>query len=284
MAEVDPVVPVGDAKPTALKTSDFEGEKLVEAPVEEAETEEEPVEAIDDGEPAGDGEGEDEPKPKKGKVQERIDELTAARYEAQREADYWRGVAEGKIKPETAETKPEALAQAEPDPETYELGEADPAYLKDMVRYEARKIAEEETGKQELTRQLSELERAYDGRVTAVREELPDYDDKVTKAAARGEWPCPPLIALAIKNSEAGPKIAYHLANNVEEAVALSNLSGIEQAVAFGRLEERFSGSQKKPAKVTSAPELPGNRSRGTGGQYEPSERTLYKKMLNEFR
>ncbi len=117
---------------------------------------------------------------------------------------------------------------------------------------------------------IEKLETAYSQRLETVREELPDYDDKVTKSAARGEWPCPPLVAIAIKESEVGPKVAYHLASNPNEAVAISKLSPIEQAVAFGRLEAKFLNQPAvQPNIATNSPEPAPARTKG--GQFAPS-------------
>ena len=245
-------------------------------PVETPEGEEQPTETTETGE-NGTGEevlelteeAEAEPEKPKGKsVQERIDELTAARREAEREAEFWRSKATEK------QPEPEPEGDGRPDPGSYEFGEADPAYWEALTEWKAEqkieaKLAEHQQ-RQKVELAVQKVEAAYSERLQAAREELPDYDDKVTKSAARGEWPCPPLVAIAIKESEVGPKVAYHLATNRGEAIQLANMSPIEQAVQFGRLEERFRSQPKTTAKIaTDAPEPA--QARTKGGQFAPS-------------
>lgn len=227
-------------------------------------------------------ETEEESEPQAKSVQERINEITAKRREAERladerarDAEYWRGVAEGRIAPpQQQQAEP---SDGKPDPNGYEFGEADPRYIEDLTDWKVdqklEKTLTERDQRQQVTAQLDKLEQTYTANVEKTREEIPDYDDKVTKTAARGEWPCPPVVALAAKESDVGPKVLYHLATNREEAVAISQLSPIEQAIAFGRLEGRFLNQPEtpKPNIATNAPEPPQQRTKG--GQFAPSGR-----------
>lgn len=245
-----------------------------EAPLELEQVQEQP-ETGENG--TGEGEVEDkaeeqseaEEQPKKGKsVQERIDEITAARRDAERDAEYWRNRALAKEPEQQTEAEPE---NQRPNPADYEFGDADPNYWDALTEWKAdqkinARLAELEQ-KQTIGRQLEQLETSYSQRLAAVREEIPDYDDVVTKTAARREWPCPPVVALAIMDSEVGPKVAHHLATNREEAIAISRLSPIEQAMAFGRLEAKFQNAPSVQAKIaTDAPNPP--QARTKGGQF----------------
>lgn len=213
------------------------------------------------------GEPEAEPERPKGKsVQKRFDEITAARREAERDAEYWRRQALEK----QPEMQPQPVADARPDPASYEFGDADPAYWDALTEWKAdqkvnAKFAELEQ-KQQVSHALRELETGYSARVAEVKAEIPDYDEVVTMTAAQGKWPCPPVVALAAKESPVGPKVLHHLATNLSEAVAISNLSPIEQAMAFGRLEARFSGSQPTANIATNAPQPAPARTKG--GQF----------------
>jgi hypothetical protein len=214
-------------------------------------------------------ESEAEPEKPKGKsVQERIDEITAARREAERDAEFWRAKALEKA-PEK-QTEAELEADAEPSPDNYEFGEADPAYLKDVVRFEMKQELAKERQQMQIQTTLRELDAGYTQRVAAVKEEIPDYDQVVTQSAKAGKWPCPPLIALAAKESPVGPKVLHHLATNIDVAVSLSHMSPIEQAMEFGRLSAQFAGSTAPQPKIaTNAPEPAPARTKG--GQFAPS-------------
>lgn len=222
-----------------------------------------------DEESEAEGKTEAEPERKKNPVQERIDKMYAEKKEAEKQADYWRGVAEGRNKPaEPADQQPGGDAAPDPNDETkYPFGEDDPQYMRDSLRFEMRQELAQERQRQQVEDAVVKLETNYSQRLEAVKEELPDYDEKVTKAAASGQWPCPPIVALAIKDSEVGPKVAYHLATNRDEAIRIANLSPIEQAMAFGRLEAKFLGAPAPQPKIaTDAPEPA--QARTKGGQF----------------
>lgn len=219
-------------------------------------------------------ETEEEPKPKN-PVQERIDTLVGRAKDAERDAEYWRAKA---LENQQPEKQPETQSEesSRPKPENYEFGDADPAYWEALTEWKADEKVNARLSEFEQKRQVSHaletLEQGYATRVAQVKEEIPDYDEKVTKTAARGEWPCSPVIAIAAKESEVGPKILHHLATNVTEAVAISNLSPIEQAMAFGRLEARFTGqTAPQPNIATKSPEPAPARTKG--GQFAPSGR-----------
>jgi hypothetical protein len=239
-------------------------QEATEAETGENGTGEEALELTDEAEEESEAEPE---KPKGKSVQDRFDEITAARREAERDAEYWRSKALEK----QPEKQPEPTVEdAEPDPVKYEFGEADPAYLKDVVRFEMKQELAKERQQMQIQNTLRDLDTGYAQRVAAVKEEIPDYDEVVTQSAKAGKWPCPPLVALAAKESPVGPKILHHLATNKAEAIALANLSPIEQAMEFGRLSAQFAGQTAPQAKIaTNAPEPAPARTKG--GQFAPS-------------
>lgn len=225
-----------------------------EAEVQETETEEETVAE----------------KPKGKSVQERIDELYGKAKDAEREAEYWRAKAL-----QQPEKPTEAPVEAKrPDPNDYEYGDADPRYVDDLIDWKAdQKIAaklSEFTEQQSISQQAAALDRTYAEHLAKAKEELPDYDEKVTRAGLRGEWPCSEQLAGLIKSSPAGPKVAYHLATNVEDAIALNRLPPIQQAAAFGMIAAQFVGQSAPQAKfATTAPQPAPARTKG--GQFAPS-------------
>lgn len=245
-----------------------------EQPTEEATelgengTEEEVLELEEEAEEESEAEPE---KPKGKSVQERIDEITAARREAERDAEYWRQKALERQPEKPTEAEPEESSR--PKPEDFEFGDADPAYWDKLTDWKAEqkvnaKFSELEQ-KQTVNQALRELETGYSQRVAEVKAEIPDYDEVVTKSAAQGKWPCPPLVALAAKESPVGPKVLHHLATNLSEAVALSNMSPIEQAMEFGRLSARFSQPSPQANIATNSPGPAPARNKG--GQFAPS-------------
>jgi len=233
------------------------------------------------------GEGVDGAPPKGKSVQERMNEITAARREAERvaeerarEVEYWKGMAAGK-KPEgeAEQAKPEADANGdpEPDPEKYEYGEADARYLADSARWNARAEFRELKRQEDERAEVAKLNTEHAARVSEAVEKYPDYQEKVQASADRGEWPCSQVMALGIKASPVGPDVAYHLATNRDEAARINALSPLEQARELGRLEAGFMNKPKEVApevKAPKAPPPPSHQARGAGGQFETSDDT----------
>lgn len=233
----------------------------------------------------GDGDGDDldpedgEHAPRKGKTaKDRIDELTRNMREREREAEYWRGVAEGRNKPETGNDAEGANAADEdvmPDPADYDYGEADPKYLVDLALHTTRKEIAEARLREVVEANLRRVEDDWQSKTTAAKEKYPDFDDKVIATAAKGEWPCSPVVSLGIKTSEVGADIAYHLATNVEEAKRIHALTPIEQARELGKLEGKFAKDPAPRGKIaTDAPEPAPVRARGAGGQFAVDDDT----------
>ena len=162
--------------------------------------------------------------------QKRIDELTAKRYEAERDAAYWRG------KAETPTVQPEAQAVPDrwEDPEGYDR------HLIEQAKKEVR----------------SELQRdraasTYQERVAKVREAKPDFDSVTGNPAL----PVTPTMANVIFESDVGPEVAYHLGTNPGEAARIAALPEYRQAAELGKLEAKL--SQPAPAPRTPPPPPP---------------------------
>ena len=178
----------------------------------------------------------------KPKLQERIDEITRQRHEAQREAAYWRGIAEA------AQPK-EAPAEAEePKPEAFEdYG----AYVRALAKFEAKALVKAEL-EQQRTRQAQEAQATtWQQRAEAAKAELPDFEQVMASSTA----PMSQAMAEAIKGSDIGPKVAYHLAQNPDIATRLSRLDPMAAAREIGRLEASLSvKTEPTPKRITSAP------------------------------
>lgn len=254
-----------------MMIDDNEGENFLPQPDDAAETEQ-PAETGENG--TGEEvlelteETPEQPERKGKSVQERIDEITAARREAEREAEFWRRKALGTEAPKAEEPTVEPLER--PDPSKYEFGEADPAFLEALTDWKVDVRLSQERQRMDTERAAERAAQSYAQNVAAVKEELPNYDEKVTQAAARGEWPCPKPVAELIKSSPVGPKVAYHLATNLDDAQALAGMSKDQQMVAFGMLAAHVSQKTVQPTKIaTNAPEPP--QARTKGGQFAPS-------------
>lgn len=263
----------------AFEQSHAESEKPETEEVQTNEAEGEEQQGDDEAETGENGTGEADgeqqgDKPKGKTVQQRIDELTAKAREAERREAEARAELERLKKPEAKAEEGDKPKDGPPDPNDYEFGEVDVKFITDTARYEARQEYARQAEEGRVVEAISKLDAKWETNKAAAAERYPDFDDKVTASASRGEWPCPLPVSLAIKDSEVGADVAYHLATHVDEAKALAGMHPLEQARAFGRLEARFLNREQGERKTTSAPPPPDNRVRGAGGKFAVSADT----------
>jgi hypothetical protein len=179
----------------------------------------------------------------KNATQARIDELTRQKHEAAREAAYWRGLAESqRAAKETTQDRP----TGKPSADSYENHEDFVEALTDWKL--EQKLAEHDSRQQERAKASTWQERA-----TAARAEMPDFEEVMASSTA----PMSHAMAEAIKESEMGPKVAYHLAMHPEEAARLANMSPTSAIREIGKIEATLSAAKAAPApapRVTTAP------------------------------
>jgi hypothetical protein len=214
-------------------------------------------------------------------AQARIDAVTRARREAERERDYWRERASGGGADRSAnrEGLPEGLESMGPGDEHRDDGggkdggEIDPTALLARIRDEARAelMAEAEAFGQ--AHAAREAAAAWEGRQASFAQARPDYAQAVLGA----RWACSETMADAIQDSDAGPALAYHLARHPDEAAAIAALSPLGQVRALGRIEaglvEGVGNGAAAALAVSHAPAPPPSV-RGSGGRFRPAPDT----------
>jgi len=212
------------------------------------------------------------PKPKP-TAKDRIDELTAKRREAEREAEYWK--AKALQAPTTPAPAPQATPEEqEPDPADYEHGEMDAGFIRDHATFHATKAFEERLAKLNRERAEASAQTAWQAKEEAAQTKYPDYREKVVDGAARQAWDCTQDMATAIRESDLGPDLAYHLATNPGEARRIASLSPHSQIRELGKLEAQLSApAAPQPKLVSSAPD-PIPAVRGNGGRFEAAPDT----------
>lgn len=167
--------------------------------------------------------------------EKRFDELTAKRYDAEREAAYWRGIAEATKQPEPAVARQEGPPREDQFEsfEDFEQARIDYAVEQRLRQAEAAKA------------QQAVLQ-TYEERAARLKEAKPDYDSVVNNPALR----ITPMMADVIRESDVGPEVAYHLGTNPQEAARIASLPHHRQAVELGKLEVKLSA----PAQAPKAP------------------------------
>ena len=255
---------------TSENSGEFYANKLglaTEAPVEAVETEP-TVEDTPQSEPVADEpkpveEGEKKPNPK---LEKRFSELTKQREMARQEADRERQrAADLEARLEALERGSKPVKQDEPNKEPQPSDFTDAfEYAKALAEYSTAK-ALENRDKQEAERKANEERQkvmtSWQTKLEAAKSELPDYEDMI----ASSDVVVSDQVRDAILESDVGPKILYHLAENPEAATKISGMSLTSALREIGRLEARFEKTAEapKPAVRKSNAPAPINPIRG---------------------
>ena len=241
--------------------ADFVAEKLglnkapAEAVVEQTPTEPEAAvqaeeSASTEAEPAE--EQERKPNPK---IERRFSEITKQREAARQEAERERQARidlENKLKEMEAKLNPVQQEKVEADPkpkpeqfsDMYEYAEA-------LAEWTADKKIKEEKAKeaaQKVEQERAKTMETWANRVQDFRDKTPDFDDLVGSAdvVVSNE------VRDAIFESDVGPQILYHLAENPDVAKKLQGMTAIGALRMIGKLEAKFEESPAPTPKETA--------------------------------
>ena len=186
------------------------------------------------------------------KLEKRFSEITKQREEARKEAQAER---QARV---ALEQRLAALEQTrQPQQQSYVDQEPQPSQFSDAFEY-AKALAEFSTEKAlaERDRQVA-LQREQEAqqkviqswaqKVQEAKAELPDFDDLV----AASDVVVNNAVRDAILESDVGPKILYHLAENNDLAKKIAGLSPNAALREIGKLEARF---EAKPETKQTAP------------------------------
>ena len=204
--------------------------------------------------------------PKKGPkkdVQERIDELTRLRkeaeefaedeYNARLRAERRIGELEAQLTAPKPVEQPKAEAIKEPNPSDYQdiaqFAKALTEYNRKLTEQQIAEAREEERQRVAAERQ-NELMRQ---RVEVAKSQFEDFDDVIT-AADRVKVVVPPHVQAAILESDYGPHIAYHLAKNPDDQKRIFALPAAKALLELGKIETSFEKSGSAPVKAEAKP------------------------------
>ena len=238
---------------TSENSAEFYANKLglaEDSPTEAVETE--PVAEVEQSEPVVENEEKvtEEPKPK---VKMRFDEVTKQRDLAKQEAE------QARIKMQELEQELKAIkSQAAPKQEQSRDEKPRPDQFIDAFEY-AEALADWSAenavmrARQEDVEKKIQAERAivietWNKKLEATKAELPDFDDMV----ASSDVVVSDQVRDAILESDVGPRILYHLAENQELAEKISKSSLITALREIGKLEARFEKTEPKEVKTVA--------------------------------
>ena len=241
---------------TSENSTEFYANKLglaEDSPTEAVETE--PVAEIEQSEPVVENEEKatEEPKPK---VKMRFDEVTKQRDLAKQEAE------QARIRTQELEQELKAIkSQAVPKEQSRDE-KPRPDQFVDAFEY-AEALADWSAenavmrARQEDVEKMKQAERAkvidtWNKKLEATKSELPDFDDMV----ASSDVVVSDQVRDAILESDVGPRILYHLAENQELAEKISKSSLSSALREIGKLEAKFEKTEpvKSVAQKSKAP------------------------------
>lgn len=207
----------------------------------------EPTEEASQSEPVQEQEAEAKEERKQNpKLEKRFSELTKQREELRKEAERERQRAselEERLKSleGNQSVKKEEVANERPRPEqftdAFEYAEA----LADWSAEQALVRRDQEEQQRKFQEQRDNVLKAWNDRLEQTKQELPDYDDMV----ASSDVVVSDQVRDAIIESDVGPKILYHLAENPEIAQKLQGMSTISALREVGKLEARLEKQEK---------------------------------------
>ena len=181
----------------------------------------------------------DDKEEKPNRLQSRINELTREKYEAI-----------GRVKAlEQMMGKAPVEAQPTPKPVRNQFQD-EGSYVEALTDWKVTQRLPEIAQRT----QQETAKSAHDRRVEAARAEFPDFDEKISQAAA---VPIPSDVYQAVVSSELGPNISYYLATHLEEAEKLNSMPIAAAVMRIGRIEAQLEAEKKtvKPKpKVSGAP------------------------------
>ena len=245
---------------------------LAESPSEPvAEETSEPVTEETQSEPEAEAEAKQEGERKQNpKLERRFSEITKQREEARKEAQQEREARlalEQRLAALEQQQKPQQAAPAaDAEPQPSQFSDAF-EYAKALAEYTAdKRLAERD-------RQIAEAKEAekrqeviqtWAKKVESAKAELPDFDDIV----ASSDVVVNDDIRDAILESDVGPKILYHLAENEDIAKKIAGMNPKAALREIGKLEARFEAKAEpeKPPIVKSKAPAPIQPLRGSGG------------------
>ena len=238
---------------TSENSAEFYANKLglaEDSPTEAVETE--PVAEVEQSEPVVENEEKvaEEPKPK---VKMRFDEVTKQRDLAKQEAEQARQRTqeleqELKAIKSQAAPKQEQSKDEKPRPDqfvdAFEYAEA----LADWSAENAVMRARQEDVEKKIQVERAKVIETWNKRLEDTKSELPDFDDMV----ASSDVVVSDQVRDAILESDVGPRILYHLAENQELAEKISKSSLITALREIGKLEAKFEKTEPKEVKTVA--------------------------------
>lgn len=249
------------------------------APVENAAPEQQEQAQVQDSTTEhGDKPQDDKPRDEKGRFvpQERVNEITRARREAERREQAQAQRAESlereleqyrkgspQHQPRSTEKAP-ALADF-----NYDMDEWSRAMSEYAITQAESRVEQKISTRSQQERQQS-VQKSFEERAAKYAAEHPDFDQAVDDLGRTIRFS--PEIVEAIGMSDHGPAVVHYLAQHLDEADRIARLPAHIAAVQLGRIEAQVSTPKPKP--VTKAPDPAPTLGGGAAASKDPDRMT----------
>ena len=189
------------------------------------------------------------------KLEKRFSELTKQREEARKEAQREREAREAlenRLKELEVKVNPQPVEQVNAKPSPSQFNDAF-EYAEALAEWSAEQAIlnrEKAEAEKKLQEERSQVIKSWNERLETVKADLPDYDEMIASAS---DITVSDEIRDAMLESEQGPRILYHLAENPELAEKLNSMSKVSALREIGKLEARFEAKETpKEAKAVA--------------------------------
>jgi hypothetical protein len=186
------------------------------------------------------------------KLEKRFSEITKQREEARLEAQRERQARldlEQRLAALEQQKQPQQAVNVDEEPQPSQFSDAF-EYAKALAEYSTEKALAERDRQQAMAREQEAQQKiiqSWAQKVQAAKAEMPDFDDMV----ASSDVVVNNAVRDAILESDVGPKILYHLAENTDLAKKIASLNPNAALREIGKLEARF---EAKPETAQTAP------------------------------
>lgn len=233
----------------------------------------EPTDEVDSqSDPVAEDDGDAAEKPKQNpKLEKRFSELTKQREQAKQEAAKereQREALESRLRELEQKAAPKQDSSLNEEPQPGQFSDAF-EYAKALAEYSAERALQErdrQDAERKATETRNQVIQTWAKRLEAAKAELPDFEAMVQSADVEVSGD----IRDSIIESEQGPKILYHLAENPDYARSLAAMPISKALREIGKLEARYEGESPepkgKPAVVKSKAPAPIRPLKSTSG------------------
>lgn len=219
-----------------------------------------------------DTQGSDKARDEKGRFvpQERVNEITRARREAERRAE--------SLERELTNLRQQNPAQHQPqsDKGAPKLEDFDfdiTAFANALTEYTVTKAqthAESRIQQRTQQEQAQKAQRSFEDRAEKYAAEHPDFDGAVSSLTKTVQFK--PEVVETITASEHGPAVVHYLAQHLDEADDIARMPAHLAAAQIGRIESRIASTKPRP--VTNAPKPPPTLGGGAASSKDPERMT----------